>query len=195
MSAPTFRPTAEILAAVIALLRAVTWTNPATLAEEPAFPTVKPFVGTDLNKALQALLTTQTRAAYVVFDRTTWEHEIGGDSVRSRRSSLLWVVVTDRAIGDYMSALYGTAVLGEGIRNPNTAPTPGALGLADLLVEPLTGQLLVNPQGVRLLPESEEPTLVEVDQNQMSGRAAVAVQFRAQGGWFEKDLTYYGPTT
>lgn len=190
----TLRPIAEILAAVLERVTAVTWTNPGTGGAEPAFATVKPFVGTDLNKALVTLLTTQTRGAYVVFDGSSWEDERSGEEIRLRRTARLWVVVSDKALGDYVTALYGTALLGQGVRNPNAAPTPGALGLADLLVEPLVGQLLPNPQGVRLFIQREDPALVEVDQVQMPGRAAVAVEFLAQGGWLTKESEDSGPT-
>ena len=165
------RPTREIVDEMLTRLGALEFATGGR-----AFQTVRRFSETNIVEALKKLVVNQSRAAFVVFDQHSWESSREGQQARYRRTTRIAVLFTDKVLGDYDEALYGND------------RTPGAIGLSELAVPALCGLLLPNPAGVELVPTSEDPAIVEIDQKKLPGRAVVSAQFEARGGWMSRPL-------
>lgn len=165
------RPTREIVNETVTRLAALKLAN-----GDKAFEVVERFAETNIVEALQKLVLNRSRGAFVVFDRHAWEAERNGTQARYRRTTAIAVLFTDRVVGDYDEALYGND------------KTPGAILLSELAVPALSGLLLPNPAGVELVPTSEDPAIVEIDQKKLPGRAVVSASFEARGGWMSRPL-------
>lgn len=165
------RPTREIVNEVVKRLSLLRLAN-----GDKTFEVVKPFAETNIVVALQKLVVNQSRAAFVVFDTNEWHAERDGQSSKYRRVTRIVVLFTDRVLGDYDVALYGNE------------KTPGAIGLSELGLPAIVGLLLPNPAGVELVPMSEDPAIVEIDQKKLPGRAVVSASFEARGGWMSRPL-------
>jgi hypothetical protein len=147
-------------------------------AAVPAFGTVGIFDVVDLEEALRAFIAAKDRVAVIVFDGANFDNDINGTDAISLQTRSVRILVSDRVMGaDRRKALFGDA------------DHPGAMALADLVVEQLSGVLIANPQGVYLRPVGVESLVVSDKQaSQNPGRRGYVVHFEARGGKMMKDL-------
>lgn len=141
--------TASIIAAVVSALTALRYT-PTGGSEEALFGSVERYSLKDMDSAFRALLVAKQRAAVVVWTGTTAEYIPSGTIMRTRRTTQLSVLVTDRVMGDRDAAAFGSTT------------TPGVLGLIDRVWETLHGRLIANPDGVDVRPTSADDYTLEM---------------------------------
>lgn len=175
--------TATILNSIVSALTALTWTPPGGGAAEPAFGAVHAFAQTSLHTAVRKLLVSKTRVAIVMPGGAEFEQMPSGTSRIVRRMLRVGVLVSDRVIGDPLSAYFGNET------------TPGAWGLGDLISSSLIGRIVPNPGGVDIVPVRIEEGAIEDDENpQQPGRAICSVDFECRGGGLTTSSTItYGP--
>jgi len=94
-----------------------------------------------------------------------------------RRRLPVVLLISDRVMGDRKAALWGNNL------------TPGAMGLAELVLPAVTGQLIANPAGVVSEPQNTSVmTLKDTDKKELPNRIVVAMELQCRGGRLEATL-------
>lgn len=137
----------------------------------PAFGSVKIFDADDLVEAFRWLYVTQQRSCLIVPGAGRWETETKGTKLIVRRQQPVSLLISDRVLGDRTAALLGNG------------QTPGAMGLKDLVLPAVTGQLLPNPSGVISVPTREY--VMGVKKKDLPNRIAMCVELDCIGGWMD----------
>jgi len=165
------RTTKAALDALLEKLRVITWKG------EKAFARVELFVATDLVAALLKLFVTDPRTCLVVFGDKDFDSKVEGTQLNSKQARTVFVLVTDKRIGDDSGALFGT----EG--------NPGAIGLSDLVETEAMGLLLPNPKAIYAAPlHTEILKVTDKDQKNLAGRWACVVTVEINGGLLVHNL-------
>lgn len=133
-----------------------------------AFGSVKIFDADDLVEAVKWLYVTQQRVCVIVPGAFKWEEETGNTKLIVRRTGSVSLLISDRVLGDRTAALLGNA------------QTPGAMGLKDLALPAVTGQLLPNPSGVVSMPTREY--VMSVKKKDLPNRICICVELECKGG-------------
>lgn len=147
-------------------------------AATDAFERIELFDNENLAEAFKTLLISEQRIAVIVPLEARWEQKNPAESIRTVRRVLpVVLLISDRAIGDRTTALFGSA------------DSPGAFGLSALALPAVTGQLFSNPAGVVAMPSSESVVILkDAEKSNLPGRAVVAVEVQCQGGWLQATL-------
>lgn len=163
------RSLVDIADAMVTALEAATWSG------SPAFGEVKRFHSASLADAYERLYLTKQRAAVVVFDTADFSATRMGGKVQVRRTAKFWVIVTDRVLGNVDDATFGVA-----------GSNPGAITLAQIAVDALTGQLFTAvgaTNDTALVPVNMTFLTLASDQDKLPNRVAMQVQFNAIGAY------------
>ncbi len=172
---PHFSTTAAILAALQEAVGAVQLPD-AFAPPGPAFGSVQMFDSENLVEAFQYLLITEQRVCVIVPLDANWEAESKQQRLVTRRTLPVALLISDRVIGNRQTALIGDA------------KTPGAMGLKDLVVPAVTGQLIANPNGVISLPVHESVMAIKDTAKKLPNRITIVLELNCRGGWLEAPL-------
>lgn len=160
--------TSAILDRLVTLASAIEWPSAGT----PAFNKVAKFDSADRTLAYGTILLNEARTCVVVINGIRWESEIISRSVVCDRLVDVTVMVSECVLGNRQQALFGKA-----------GTNPGALYLAELVVNNLTGPLLGDDTNdVAIMPKQESIIDLEAEEAGISGRVAVLVDFTLRGG-------------
>lgn len=155
----------DIAAAVSAITLPPAYGDPAVAA----FDKVKIFDLQDLAVAMEELFAYADRIAIIALDGINHDSEVGGNSLKLKRSATVTILCADRRYSDRQKALMGDSA------------TPGALQLQKLLVDALAGRL---SGGSVAVPAAGRLALVEHDQRRNDpGRIVFAQDFEISAGW------------
>lgn len=135
-----------------------------------AFGQVKIFDLSDLVEAFKWLLITDQRICVIVPTNIDWHEESSHTKAIVRRSFSVALLISDRVLGDRTAALLG---------NNNT---PGAMGLKDLVLPAVTGQLIANPSGVTSRPTREYVVHVKDNNKKLPNRVTMCLEVECRGG-------------
>lgn len=178
MSAETnkLRSTKEILDAIVTALRALNLEQ-----GQPAFDRVEIFDLPDYLNAMQRLALNQERTALVIWT---------GDEFETNRET---IVLTTRRISNF-----DIFVSERNLANPVAATTgdpekylPGVMGLRDLVIPALTGQILASDaeagkELIYLAPAGvERAILSSEDKQKFPARQILILNFTAAGEWLQ----------
>jgi hypothetical protein len=165
------RPTSAIVTALSTQITALQVTAPFTPGA--AFDRVELFDSEDLIAAFQYLLITQQRVCVIV--PLTERHEALAQNMKLivKRSLPVALLISDRVIGNRKTALWGDQ------------KTPGAMGLMELVLPAVTGQLLANPSGVVSAPVSTSVMSVKDTNQKLPNRITVVLELNCRGGRLE----------
>lgn len=159
------------------LLTPLTWT-PSGGEPQPAFQRVELFGSSDLVEAFKELLLSQERIALVVYMGSDYEtKKSSAEQTTTSRKLSVMVIVSDRVMGSAQKARFGSDV---------EPKNPGCLTLKDLIVEPLTGRILGNPDGVESSPINDDLIEVEDLKSKQPGRVGCVIEFEIKGGQIVK---------
>lgn len=170
------RSTREIVEAVKTALEAL-----ETAAGQRAFDRVEIFDLSDYEDALRRLALNQERAALVVWTGDEFDNDRQSIVLTTRRTALLDVFIADRRLDAPVKALVGDA----------ENNLPGVLGLRDLVIPALTGQVLASDaetgaELIYLVPQSTERVIVNADdKRKFPGRQVLIINFQAVGEWLQ----------
>lgn len=142
----------------------------------PAFQTVELFDAVDFDAALEAFIAARDRVCVIVFDGDRFANEVRGTDATSAQTREVFVMVSDRVIAPHPRK----ALFGDGGEHP------GAMTLADIVKEQMSGVLFENPKGCFLRPTGTEPLVVKKEKQ--PGRRGQVVSFEVRGGLLSKDL-------
>jgi len=155
----------DLAAAITALKLPLTFGDPAVAA----FDKVKIFDLQDLAVAMEELFAFSNRIAIIALDGVDHETEVGGNSLKIKRSLTLTIIMADRRYSDRQKALTGDAT------------TPGVLLLQKLLVDAVSGKLsagaVAQPGPGRLVAIEHEKRPNE------TGRIVFAQDFSVSLAW------------
>jgi hypothetical protein len=170
------RATSEIVNALQTAVKAVK--IPATQAAPAAaaFGNVELFDSENLVEVFQYLLITAQRVCVIVpldekFDCITEQRLL-----RVKRALPVALLISDRVLGNRKAALYGDD------------STPGAFGLAELVLPAVTGLLLPNPNGVISEPQNTSIMSLNDTAKKLPNRITVVLELQCRGGWIEAPL-------
>jgi hypothetical protein len=152
-----------------------------------AFEKVELFDSEDLTEAFKFLTLVEQRVCLIVpldeeFNASPGEGN-GQAALKYlwRRMLPVIVICSDRVLGDRKASLFG-------IEPPDANATPGAFGLADLVLPAVSGLLLGNPNGVVCEPKMTSVLTVKDMEKKLPGRVAVGIEFECRGGRLETTL-------
>jgi hypothetical protein len=167
------RDTNSILNKFVELLTALTWT-PEGGEAQPAFGEVKRFDEKDMATAFTQLYLSEARIALVIYGGEHFATEKGGvGELTIKRTLDVYVVVSDRVLGDHQQALYGSD------------ENPGCMKLKDLAVPALAGRILPNPDGIESIPLNADMMTINAPEEKkpkLPGRKACYIDFEIRGG-------------
>lgn len=133
-----------------------------------AFQEVRIFDFEDLAKAIEELFAFKDRVAFVILENVQHQVEIMGRQMTCRRTVDLTVLLADRHWGNRQLALMG-----------DVSSTPGAIQLADLVVDAVTGE----HEGLTVKPGTGEIFALEGRaRDNAPGRIAWRQEFTVAGG-------------
>jgi hypothetical protein len=179
----TRRSVGEILAAVKAALVAAQWTPPDS-DPTAAFQDVKLFDVADLVAAFEELMASKQRVAFIIADSEQFQTATDGLKVIMTRRQPVAILISDRVIGNRVTALYGDLTA-----NP---PVLGAEGLKEIALAAITGELIAAADGmeaVHCTPIESEAGRSEDVKKKTPGRSYVELDMICTGGTLEADLT------
>lgn len=139
-----------------------------------AFGRVELFDSENLVEAFQYLMITDQRVCVIVALDERHEVECQAMKMIVRRHLPVALLISDRVIGNRKQALWGDGV-----------KTPGAFGLAELVLPAVTGQLLANPSGVVSEPTSTSVMTLKDAEKKLPNRVTVALELNCRGGRLE----------
>lgn len=166
------RSTREILDAVIVKLDGLKLQQ-----GQPAFDRVEMFDLSDYLDAMQRLAMNQERTALVLWTGDDFESNRGTIILKVRRTSNIEVFITERNLAAPVKALTG---------DPENY-LPGVLGLRDLVLPALTGELLpskaeTGAELIYLVPESVARGIISAeDKAKFPARQIIIINWQALG--------------
>lgn len=165
------KTTVQTVDAIVTALEAATWT-PTGGSPETAFEAVHRFDVSDKARAMQTLLISDARVALVIYMSEDWDPQNTEDSGQLvlRRTQNILVLVSDRNKGRRDTAAFGDA------------HNPGALGLKDVAVQTLSGNLIAHPDAVNIRPIRAEVEQMESNNELFPDRVFCSIQCLATGG-------------
>lgn len=167
------RSAAGIIAELTTQLAAVKLADDTT----PAFQRIERFDVESLTEAFRLLLISEQRVCVIVALDEQYESVLENRKLLVKRLQPIVLLISDRVLGDRDKALWG---------DPEDASNPGAYALAALALPAVTGQLLAAAPGLGAVvsaPASASPIfLQDDDQQNLPGRAAVALELHCRGG-------------
>jgi len=171
------RSATEIAQALVSALAPLQWA-PAGRPPEPAFERIELFDMAALPRALGELLATEDRIAVVVPGQERFSARIEAPHrLVITRVLPAAILIADRVLGDRQAALYGSDA------------NPGAVGLLELALPAVVGQLLPNPGGVVCQPVTAAIfDLAAGDPEASPGRAVIELDIECSGGTLAASL-------
>jgi hypothetical protein len=167
-----YSTTAAILNALQASVQAVQFTPPGGAAQS-AFGNVQLFDSENLAEAFQYLMIVEQRVCVIVPLDERIEIIASGQKLMVRRRRPVALLISDRVIGNRKTALWGDD------------KTPGAMGLMELTLPAVCGQLIDNPNGVVSEPSQVSMLTVNDVAKKLPGRLAVVLELNCVGGRLE----------
>jgi hypothetical protein len=141
----------------------------------PAFGSVKIFDADDLVEAFKWLTITPQRVCVIVPLAEQFQEESINIKMIVRRIFPVALMISDRVMGDRTAALLGNG------------QTPGAMGLKDLVLPAVTGQLVPNPSGVVCVPK--RAYVMSVKKKDLPNRIAYCVELECRGGRMDANVS------
>jgi hypothetical protein len=143
----------------------------------PAFGNVELFDAENLADAFAYLTIVEQRVCVIVPLSETIETISQGMKLIVRRVRPVALIISDRVIGSRKEALWGNAT------------TPGAMGLMELTLPAVCGQLIDNPNGVVSEPSHVSVMSVKDTAKKLPNRIAVILEVKCRGGRLEAPIT------
>jgi hypothetical protein len=166
------RPTSAIIAALKDIVTALQLPDGFT-TPGPAFGQVVLFDKANLLEAFNFLLLSKQRVCVIVPMTETFETESKNMKLISRRQLPVSILVSDSVVGNRATAFLGDA------------KTPGASGLAELVLPAVVGQLLPNPSGVVSEPLNISVMDIKDSKEKLPNRITVVIEITCRGGRLE----------
>ena len=155
-----------------------------TLADgiTPAFGEVRLFDQESLVEAFKWLALADQRVCVIVpLDERFDEKASHGTKLVITRLLPVALLISDRVIGDRVTALYGNAAA--------QPPVIGAYGLYELVLPLVTGTILAAPVKAVSVPTNASLFVVkDKQQTNLPGRSAIALEVQVRGGTLEANI-------
>ncbi len=150
--------------------------------QTPAFGAVALFDQESLVEAFKWLAITDQRVCVIVPLDEQFEEKAGhGTKLVITRMLPVALLISDRVLGDRVSALYGNATA--------QPPVIGAYGLYELVLPAVTGQIVAGPAKAVATPQVASLFVVkEKQQTNLPGRSALALELHIRGGVLEANI-------
>lgn len=181
MNATSHRqPTAAIVNKLMALVQAITWTPGGTGTQAvAAFDRVALFDSEDLVEAFRYVLITEQRVCVIVPMPEQFESVFQVRKLTVKRALPVMLLVSDRVLGNRTQALWGD------VQPDGTATTPGAMGLAEMVLPAVAGLILAAPAAVIGEPKSLTVLRVKDTEKDLPARVCAGLELECRGGYVE----------